>query len=78
MNIIPQMSLFDESEFEELGDLERLQMVLDALPDAVLIAKLYKIRGNGRNDWPCEAKSQQRKKFSFRKMLTNEFARGSL
>lgn len=55
MNIIPQMSLFDESEFEELGDLERLQMVLDALPDAVLIAKLYKIRGNGRNDWPCEA-----------------------
>ena len=55
MNIIPQMSLFDESEFEELGDLERLQMVLGALPDAALIAKLYKIRGNGRNDWPCEA-----------------------
>ncbi len=28
MNIIPQMKLFEESDFENLGDLERLQMVL--------------------------------------------------
>ena len=55
MNIIPQMSLFGENEFEELGDLERLRMVLGALPDGALIAKLYRIRGKGRNDWPCEA-----------------------
>lgn len=55
MNIIPQMKLFGESEFEELGDLERLQKVLGTLNDAVLIRKLYKIRGKGRNDWPCEA-----------------------
>lgn len=55
MNIIPQMSLFGESEFEELGDLEQLQMVLAALPDGELVRKLYRIRGNGRNDWPCEA-----------------------
>lgn len=55
MNIIPQMSLFGESEFENLGDLERLQMVLVALPDGELVRRLYRIRGKGRNDWPCEA-----------------------
>lgn len=55
MNIIPQISLFGEGENENLGDLERLKMVLAALPDSKLIAQLYKIRGNGRNDWPCEA-----------------------
>ena len=55
MNIIPQMKLFEESEFENLGDLERLQTVLGALDDAALIRRLYRIRGKGRNDWPCEA-----------------------
>lgn len=55
MNIIPQMTLFGESEFEELGDLERLQMVLASLPDDELVRRLYRIRGKGRNDWPCEA-----------------------
>lgn len=55
MNIIPQMKLFEENEFENLGDLERLQQVLSALDDGKLIRKLYKIRGKGRNDWPCEA-----------------------
>lgn len=55
MNIIPQMKLFEESDFENLGDLERLQMVLGALDDGALIRKLYRIRGKGRNDWPCEA-----------------------
>ena len=55
MNIIPQMNLFEESDFENLGDLERLQMVLTALDDGELIHKLYRIRGKGRNDWSCEA-----------------------
>lgn len=55
MNIIPQMKLFEESDFEYLGDLERLQIVLETIEDADLIKKLYKIRGKGRNDWPCEA-----------------------
>ena len=55
MNILPQMNLFEESEFDFLGDLERLQRVLGSLDDAGLIRKLYKIRGKGRNDWPCEA-----------------------
>ena len=55
MKIIPQMKLFEESDFENLGDLERLRMVLDALNDGELIHRLYKIRGKGRNDWSCEA-----------------------
>ncbi len=53
MNIIPQMKLFEESDFENLGDLERVRMVLGAFEDGKLIQKLYKIRGKGRNDWPC-------------------------
>lgn len=45
MRIIPQMSLFDYNENENLGDLERLQMVLDYMPDEKIIQKLYKMRG---------------------------------
>ena len=55
MNILPQMKLFEESDFDFLGDLERLQRVLSAIDDGKLIQKLYRIRGKGRNDWPCEA-----------------------
>lgn len=55
MNIIPQLSLFEESEFENLGDLQRLTNVIGAIPDQKIVARLYKIRGKGRNDWPCEA-----------------------
>lgn len=55
MNIIPQMNLFGEDIFKDLGDLARLQLVLNTLDDSAVIRKLYKIRGKGRNDWPCEA-----------------------
>ena len=55
MRIIPQIKLFGYNEDEILGDLERLQMVLDYMPDEKIIHKLYKIRGKGRNDWPVEA-----------------------
>ena len=55
MNIITQLNFFEENIFENLGDLERLQRILDTVDDGKLIAKLYKMRGKGRNDWPCEA-----------------------
>lgn len=55
MKIISQMSLFGYNENDNLGDLERLQMVIDHVPDEKIIHKLYKIRGKGRNDWPVEA-----------------------
>ena len=55
MRIISQITMFDDTQNENLGDLEWLQMVLDALPDEGLIKKLEKKRGNGRDDWPVAA-----------------------
>lgn len=55
MKIITQLSLFDDTQNENLGDLERLKNVLDTIPDQKLIEKLKSIRGQGRNEWPVEA-----------------------
>ena len=55
MKIITQISMFDDTQNENLGDLERLQKVLDNLPDEKLIHKLKQKRKNGRNEWPVEA-----------------------
>jgi len=55
MRIISQISLFDDTQNENLGDLERLELILENLPDGPLIQKLKSIRGNGRNEWPVEA-----------------------
>jgi hypothetical protein len=55
MAIIPQMKLFEWTEIEILGDLVRLQYVLEAMPDEKLMKVLEKIRGKGRNDFPVRA-----------------------
>lgn len=55
MKIITQISLFDDTQNENLGDLERLQQLFDSIPDEKLIQKLKSIRGKGRNEWPVEA-----------------------
>lgn len=55
MKKITQISLFDDTQNENLGDLEHLQKVLDNLPDEKLVEKLKSIRGCGRNEWPVEA-----------------------
>lgn len=55
MKIISQISVFDYSEIEILGDLERLKLAIENMPDEEIIKKLRKIRKNGRNDWPVEA-----------------------
>lgn len=52
MAIIPQKTLFDYSEIEKLGDLERLLLVIEYLPDEKFMRHLEKERGNGRNDYP--------------------------
>jgi hypothetical protein len=53
MAIISQYSMFVwENDLENLGDLTRLQLVLDSLPDEDLMATLEKERGNGRDDYP--------------------------
>jgi len=52
MKILPQFTIFDYTQNEEiLGDLERLERVLENIPDGKLIYKLNNIRGKGRDDW---------------------------
>ncbi len=55
MKIISQISLFDDTQSENLGDLERLQRVIEHMPDEELVRKLEEIRGKGRNEWPVAA-----------------------
>ena len=52
MATIPEPSLFCWDSVDQLGDLERLQLVLDALPDEPLMLLLEARRGHGRNDYP--------------------------
>ncbi|MCR5185601.1 MAG: transposase [Clostridia bacterium] len=54
MNIISQISLFDNEQIEILGDLERLKLAIENMPDEEIVRKLKEIRKNGRDDWPVE------------------------
>lgn len=55
MAIIPQLKLFGWDEIEQFGDLERLRLVLNHMPDEELMVLLEKERGKGRNDYPVRA-----------------------
>lgn len=55
MAIIPQQSIFVWKDIDELGDLERLRLVLDYMPDNKLMNKLERERSNGRDDHPVRA-----------------------
>ena len=55
MAIIPQQRLFGWDEIEKLGDLERLQLVLEHMPDEGMMKMLECERGRGRNDYPVRA-----------------------
>jgi hypothetical protein len=55
MAIIPQRSLFSWKDVEELGDLERLKVVLETMPDEELVRQMEKDRFRGRNDYPVRA-----------------------
>lgn len=55
MAIIPQKQLFSWKEIENLGDLSRLQLVLNYLPDEPLMRRLESQRGKGRNEYPVRA-----------------------
>ena len=52
MAIITQKSLFSWRDIEAAGDLERLKLVLSALPDEARMRKLEERRGGGRDDYP--------------------------
>jgi len=53
--IIPQGRLFCWEDVENLGELKRLKLVLDALPDEGLMRALEQKRGKGRDDYPVRA-----------------------
>lgn len=55
MAIIPQQKLFGWDEIEKIGDLERLQIVLENMPDEEMMRALERERGRGRNDYPIRA-----------------------
>jgi len=55
MAIIPQKKLFGWEEIESLGDLERLRLVLEYMPDEELMRTLERRRGHGRDDYPVRA-----------------------
>lgn len=52
MKSISQISIFDYSEIEILGDLERLKLFFKNVNDEKLCDSLKKERRNGRNDYP--------------------------
>lgn len=52
---IVQRSLFTWQHLDELGDLARLQLVLEGIDDEALMTKLEHARGMGRNDYPVRA-----------------------
>ena len=52
MKIVPQITVFDYSEIEILGDLERCKLLIDNVPDEKIIEALTEIRGKGRNEYP--------------------------
>ena len=55
MAIIPQPSVFDWTDVDIASDLDRLRLVLDAIPDETLMLILEAERGRGRDDYPIRA-----------------------
>jgi len=55
MASIAQKTLFGWDQIEALGDLKRLQLVVENLPDEALMRKLEQERDRGRDDYPIRA-----------------------
>jgi hypothetical protein len=55
MAIIPQTKLFGWEDVENLGELLRLRLVLETVPDEALMRHLEARRGRGRDDYPVRA-----------------------
>jgi transposase len=54
MGSIAQKQIFSWKNIENIGDLERLKLVLDYTPDEKIISILEKERKNGRDKYPIE------------------------
>ena len=60
MAVIPQKQLFSWKEIENLGDLSRLQLVLNYLPDEPLMRVLESQRGKGRDEYrPSQRETEE-------------------
>lgn len=55
MAIIPQSWLFSWEDVDNLGDLHRLRLALENIPDEGLVRTLEAERANGRDDYPVRA-----------------------
>jgi len=55
MKIILQPTVFDYSEIEILGDLDRCKLLIENVPDEEIVAELIRMRGKGRDDYPVVA-----------------------
>ncbi len=55
MAMIPQASLFHWSQIDAASDLDRLALVLEAIPDEALMHMLEQARGRGRDEYPIRA-----------------------
>lgn len=53
--IVPQLELFGWEEVESLGDLVRLRLALEHLPDEKLMVQLERERSKGRDEYPVRA-----------------------
>ena len=47
-----QHPLFSWQQVEETSGLDRLRLVIDAMPDEIFMVFLEKLRGHGRDDYP--------------------------
>lgn len=47
--------LFSWRDVEAQSDMDRLRLVIDAMPDQAIVEKLRETRGKGRNDYPVRA-----------------------
>ncbi len=55
MAIIPQAKLFSWNDIQGYGDLDRLRLVLEYMPDNEFMVELERERGQGRDDYPIRA-----------------------
>jgi hypothetical protein len=55
MATIAQHHLFSWDSVDELPDLARIRLVLESMPDELLVQKLEERRGKGRDDFPVRA-----------------------
>lgn len=55
MAVVPQGHLFSWRDVDAASDLDRLRLVLQAIPDEGLMERLEERRGRGRNEYPVRA-----------------------